>query len=107
MEMAADELHQLLIAHRIRCAFGDLRPLELRGPAQVAPELFLDRARARQMHLIRILQMVADLFEIFLHQRDLKVVCGVLVRICPWTGISTVHRPSLFTFLQFMKISSL
>ena len=79
MEMAADEFHQLLIAHRIRRAFGDLRPFELRCPAQVAPELFLDRARARQMHLIRIFQMAADLFEILLHQRDLKMMRGVLV----------------------------
>lgn len=98
MEMTADELHQLLIAHRIRCAFGDLRPLELRGPAQVTPELFLDRARARQMHLIRILQMVADSLKYFCTNAISRWCAAFSFEFAPGPGFqpSIVHHFSLF-----------
>lgn len=87
VEMAADELHELVIAHGVGGAFGSDRLFELGSFAQVAHELLLDRAAAGDVNLIRVHQMVTDLLEVLVHQGDFEIVRGILARIGSWTRI--------------------
>lgn len=85
--MAGNELHQFFIAHRGGGALRYDRLFELRRFAQIVNVLLLDRTAAGDVNLIRIHQMVADLFEELVRQGDFEVVRGILVRIGPRTRI--------------------
>lgn len=85
--MAGDELHQLLITHRIGGALGNDGLFELRRFGEVVDELFLNRAAAGDVNLIRVYQMVVDLFEEFVNQGDFEVVRRILVRVGTRTWI--------------------
>ena len=85
--MAGDEFHQLVITHRGGGALGNDRLFKLRGFAEVVDELFLDRATAGDVDLIRVHQMVVDLFEELVNQSDFEVVRGTLVRVGARTWI--------------------
>lgn len=85
--MAGDELDQLVFAHRVGSAFGSGRSFELRSFAEVVHELLLDGSAAGDVNFIRVHQMAADLFEVFLNQRFLVVVGGILTRVRTWTWV--------------------
>lgn len=87
VEVAGDELDQLVFAHRVGGAFGSGCLFELGCFAEVVHELLLDGAAACDVNFFRVHQMVADLFEILLSQSFLEVVGGVLTRVCTWTRV--------------------
>ena len=63
-ELARDELHELFIAHSVRCAFSGRRILELWRLCEIMDELLLNRAGAGHMHFLGILHVAGDLLEI-------------------------------------------
>lgn len=85
--MAGDELHQLVIAHRVGGALGNHRFFELGRFGEVAHELLLNGAAAGDVNLIRVHQVVVDLFEELVDQGDFEVVRGILVRVGARTWI--------------------
>ena len=78
LEMVGHKLHQLVITHRIGGALGDDRLFELGRFAQMVNELLLDSAAAGDVNLIRVHQMVLDLFEELVNQSDFQMVRGTL-----------------------------
>ena len=85
--MVGYELHQLLIAHGVGRALGNDGLFELGCFGKVVHELLLDRAAAGDVDLIRVHQMVVDLFEKLVNQGDFEVVRGTLVRVGARTWI--------------------
>lgn len=85
--MTGDELHQLVIAHRVGGALGDDGLFELGRFGEVVHELFLNGAAAGDVDLIRVHQMVVDLFEELVDQGDFEMVRGILVRVGARTWI--------------------
>lgn len=68
--MTGDELHEFVIAHGVGGALGDDGLFELGRFAEVVHELLLNGAAAGDVNLIRVHQMVADLFEELVNQGD-------------------------------------
>lgn len=85
--MVSHELHELLIAHGVGGALGDNGLFELGRFGEVVDELLLNGAAAGDVDLIRVDQMVLDLFEEFVNQGDFKVVRRILVRVGTRTWI--------------------
>ena len=96
VELPADELHQLLIAHGIRGALSGDGVFELRGIPKVVDELLLNRAGAGDVDLLGIRQQCTDFFEILLNQGDLQVVRGAFVRIATRPGVFSVAKNGEF-----------
>ncbi len=85
--MVGYELHQLLIAHGVGGALGNDGLFELGCFGEVVDELLLDRAAAGDVNLIRVYQMVVDLFEELVDQGDFEMVRRILTRVGARTWI--------------------
>lgn len=81
--MVGHELHQLVIAHRVGGALGNNGLFELRRFAEMVHELLLNRTASGDVNLIRVHQMVVDLFEELVDQGDFQMVRCILVRVGP------------------------